>query len=395
MVMEKNGIGKDEREYWVDAVKGIACFVVFLHHFILAFGSEIYGIGPVTRLPFLSFLTNGNWAVCLFLIISSYVLCTQVLRMEHPEGRRLGGMMLKRYFRLLFPVATVSALAYLLGRSGLFANLAVSQLEGNTMLGTFYPAPMTFQDLLYTTLIDVWWSGNSMFNGPFWMMGYLLKGSILAILLGALIRKNRRGWLVIAAMLTLYFCTQSYYFCSVLGVLWAYGKEETTLLRPAQGRLPRAALLALGAAALAALGYVPKVTGFFAARGFGETFLSNYVFWNALSAGTVLLIGAKCGAVGKLLGESRLLRAMSRVSFGVFLFHWPLICSLSCRLYLMLAGKISDMWMVKSLLLVITLPATLLLAGLYTRFLENGLYRKAVEGITNWYGKGERENSNN
>ena len=61
---------------WLDGLKGLACFAVLWHHFILGFlpgqyngaMGRIGAIDPV-RSP-LSFIVNGNFMVALFMLAS-------------------------------------------------------------------------------------------------------------------------------------------------------------------------------------------------------------------------------------------------------------------------------------------------------------------------------------
>lgn len=382
------------REYWVDGVKGLACLVVFLHHFILAFGTQIYGLGALAEWKVTGFIVNGNWAVCLFLIISSYVIGKQFLIMDTLEDRRIMGTMIKRYFRLFFPVFTASLFACILWNVGAMANLEVAQLENNVMLGTFYTEPLTIGKLLKTTLIEVWWSGNSLFNGPFWMMGYLLKGTFLTILIALVLRKNKYGWMVLAALFALYFYQQSYYVCTVLGALWAYLSTQTGLLVPEKNPILQVLYGGIGILAMAALGYVPRITGFVVNHLTENSFLGNYVFWNAMSAFAVLMVLAKLGGIAQAMGNSKVLRFISRNSFAVFLFHWPIVCSVTSLAYMQLYRSIADPYLLKTLLLVLTTVLTFVVAMLYTKFFENGIFDKWTKGLAGLYLRGYCDESN-
>ena len=64
---------------------------------------------------------------------------------------------------------------------------------------------------------------------------------------------------------------------------------------------------------------------------------------------------------------SRLMDALGKLSLGVFIFHWPVICSLSCWLFL--SWSIQNVWLLLGAIFVLSLALSLLLAHLYNRWL--------------------------
>ena len=65
--------------------------------------------------------------------------------------------------------------------------------------------------------------------------------------------------------------------------------------------------------------------------------------------------------------SSRLMDALGKLSLGVFIFHWPVICSLSCWLFL--SWSIQNVWLLLGAIFVLSLALSLLLAHLYNRWL--------------------------
>ena len=96
--------------YYVDGLKGIACFAVFIHHFLLAFYPRCYFgkmvVGHmegnieevISQSPF-SVMIVGNFMVCIFLLVSSFLLSRQLL--VHNSKEYATQMTLKRYPRLM------------------------------------------------------------------------------------------------------------------------------------------------------------------------------------------------------------------------------------------------------------------------------------------------------
>lgn len=107
---------KDEREKWIDGLRGIACIIVFVHHFYLTFGSICFGINELIKIRPFGIIANGNYSVCLFLTISAYLQGTQIYKSNDIEKTRM--IIFKRYFRLAFPVFFSSFFSYLISLGG-------------------------------------------------------------------------------------------------------------------------------------------------------------------------------------------------------------------------------------------------------------------------------------
>ena len=85
--MNNDEIKLSTRIAWLDSLKGIACLCVFIHHFLLAFYPEVHFGHAVSSMlkvknlaesPFM-FWANGNFCVCLFLLISGFLVSRMLL----------------------------------------------------------------------------------------------------------------------------------------------------------------------------------------------------------------------------------------------------------------------------------------------------------------------------
>ena len=91
-----------KRITWIDGLKGIACLLIFTHHFSLEyFNGAYFGDIMESKLPFqldirLSYepygiLTNGNFWVCVFVTLAAFLTAVSVLRAiggTHSAGAR-------------------------------------------------------------------------------------------------------------------------------------------------------------------------------------------------------------------------------------------------------------------------------------------------------------------
>ena len=85
---------------YLDGLRGLAAFEVVFHHFILAFYPALFaGPGVPTHLApgqevfvsgsVLNLLYDGNFAVCIFFVLSGYVLShkffwTRIMKLSSP-----------------------------------------------------------------------------------------------------------------------------------------------------------------------------------------------------------------------------------------------------------------------------------------------------------------------
>ena len=212
---------------WLDGLKGLACFGVFTHHFFLAFfkasyfGTEMPSLLPggidtlLSYKPYGVFL-NGNFWVCLFLLISAYLPARQIMRTPEDKLRsRVGTMILKRYPRLMLPAFSVCVINFIL----------LHVLNALHMNYIDKPLDYSFGGLLMHGLVLMWTKVDSMLIGPFWTLHYFLLVPLFAMLLAIPARKeNRYMPFIYSALLIVFFeydILFDYYMAGVLGVLLA------------------------------------------------------------------------------------------------------------------------------------------------------------------------------
>ncbi|MDE6686566.1 MAG: acyltransferase, partial [Lachnospiraceae bacterium] len=223
---------KKERFEFLDGLKGFACLGVFTHHFFLSFFPASYfgteaavmtasGFDASLSVEPYSFFVNGNFWVCLFLVISAFLLSNKIFQLKissdvSPNGSvfdTLSETLLKRYLRLMIPVALIGIFSYFL--------TDLLTLTGLNYLGKVNTR--SFPSFLYHAVVHMWIFVDSSVQGPFWMLHYLLFGSYLAILI-ALATPLKNRWiplihLFLAAALGI---LNHYYAGIALGVMLCY-----------------------------------------------------------------------------------------------------------------------------------------------------------------------------
>jgi len=331
---------KDERadakrvEY-LDGLRGFAALVVLIGHSWLVFSEPISsvhlgdGIGalPGLLLKVIGLLSNSNSAVCIFFLLSGYVMA------DFARGTSLSfpAQLVRRYIRLAVPILITSTGAYLLLRFGLFRNAESARIFG-AWAGQWYQFEPAGQSMVYEALVGTFTQGSDAYNPNLWTMHPELLGSFYVLLIG--VAAGSRRWRTV-----LYACVIAYHLFDYLP-LFAVG----ALIREYDAPIRRIGELPWAPIVLCAIGLyictLPEIAP-------GQKLEFVYPFprfsydntrnWHSIGA-TLLLIGVLTSPtvqrpLGSLLG-----RVLGRISFTLYLIHVPILCSLGAWLIVELAS---------------------------------------------------------
>lgn len=210
---------------YLDGLRGLAALIVVVSHFFQVFAPSVFEgrkeiehfafEGIAARTPF-NLLFNGNFSVCLFFVLSGYVLSYRFFQ----TGDRLiiYSSAIRRYFRLAAPALVSVFLAYLI----IVLDLgAYDKIRGMTL--SSMPDPFMASDnllvMLKEGLFHTFFTYGSQYNPVLWTMTYELFGSFL--IFGFLVLCGRRVIRYTAYVLLIYVFNDSYYLGFMLGMLLA------------------------------------------------------------------------------------------------------------------------------------------------------------------------------
>lgn len=223
-----------KRIEWIDGVKGIACLLVFVHHFCLAFyPATYYGLERPTETvlgfenrfaytPF-GFIINGNFMVHIFFCMSAYLLGAQalkILKSDENPAEKLSTMAIKRYPRLMLPSLCAGIIYYICIYISNFLDINYSGSTPNH----------TFIGMMRVCVFDMWIQNDSSVIGNFWMLHPLLIGSFFGMILAILAGADRSPKIVVPVYIFagIIFGAQNHYMVPITaGVLLAYLKDRT------------------------------------------------------------------------------------------------------------------------------------------------------------------------
>ena len=212
----------------LEALRGVAAFIVVAWHFLWAFDPARIGIvdgfDPSTALlgsvGFASI--DGPAAVTLFFVLSGFVLPLGFFRSGRTEI--VVRATAKRWLRLVCLVMLAVLLSWLLFRCGPYRHREAAQLSGSAWLGTFggsHPNGFTpsFGGAALEGLLFAFLREPDMYDPVLWTMHHEFIGSFVTFYLAVMLWRARRAvaiWLLASAAVVVHF-TDPYLIAFVAG----------------------------------------------------------------------------------------------------------------------------------------------------------------------------------
>jgi peptidoglycan/LPS O-acetylase OafA/YrhL len=358
---------------YLEGLRGIAAMQVVLLHFVSGFMPDT----AQHAWPPLRVLFDGHTAVYVFFLISGAVLTPSFAR---PGG--FLGKLGKRVVRLGVPVAAAAAIATVLLALLPDAHLRAATLTGSAWLAMDSSGAPTLGHLareigldslllgyreatLFAPLADHLPLMEHSLDAPFWSLHLELYGSGLVLCLVLL--RARSVWLhrvaIVAAALL--FGTHPMF-------LFVLGHLSAAML----GRLPGAAIAKLGAFVLL-LGLALCATKDWDVIETLRLWLSStelasapnlFQFQSQLGAVALYFGVLLCPGVWRVL-ESGPCRHLGRLSFSVYLLHFPILFTLVCAAFIGLHQVLPPTVSI-GLAFALFLALTLLSAHLFERWID-------------------------
>jgi peptidoglycan/LPS O-acetylase OafA/YrhL len=327
------------RQKHLDSLRGLAAVIVVLEHYFAAFfpytvfgtQSEYRQIAPwenVAFYPPFGTLIAGHLAVCLFFILSGYVLSYRFIG-ERSGGLDLMAAMVRRPMRLAGLVVFTIATAFLLWRAGLFFNHQVADVSHST---PWFDEPWTGPVALATLAQDLLapFSRGRIYNGPLWTIEIELYGSLATFVFLLLFKASPYRRIILLALVI--GLTTSFYQAFALGVLLADLHKQRDLRQVATP-----VMVALVALAVYLSSYPQQCTPEFVDRSIYGILPPSKTSggYPMLAAALVFVIVLTSQRARSVLAQPAL-RFLGRISYGIYAIHFLMLGSVSSWLFLQL-----------------------------------------------------------
>lgn len=361
-----------EKLDYIDGLKVLACLTIFNFHFINAFYCGFYSLNPadyhttfveafVGSTP-LNIIMGGKFGVRIFMTISGFFVGYRFF--QTGDKKSLTGGVIKKYFRLVFPIITANIAIYALMKFDLFKNAEASALAGTSV---FFGNYNQFEPSLPAAVWEAVWgcfaTGANQYNGPLWFIYYEFFGTLLVAAILALLGDNKARYIAYAVAAAL--CLRSDFLPFILGaVVCDLTYQPPAWLRKLSDKKWLMWLLLLFGLFL---GSYPPI---------GERLEGTIYQYIPAKVLLYYIIGASCvlyallhlKAPRKVLG-SKALTWLNTYSYGFYLVHFFVLCTFSCGFYLALEEYV-NYHLLAVLNYVLSFGLTVFLSFLIHKFVE-------------------------
>jgi peptidoglycan/LPS O-acetylase OafA/YrhL len=334
-----------EKITYLDGLRGIAAVNVMIMHFFLVLApAMVYGNQTPSHLGNLDLIFSstplgligaGNFSVCIFFVLSGYVLTQNYFR-TRDKNLIISGA-LRRYIRLLIPVFAAIMLSFLLSSAGLFryysevVTITANNNPANYWL-TFWTFTPNIVDVIKQATLDSFFFGGIDYNPVLWTMKVEFFGSMLVFAMALLFGSLRQRWLIYLAAAVVFI--KFYYLAFIIGMAFADLFANKTQLFKTSNKIILSVVLIVGLF----IGSYPVYTltndslySFLNTDLFFRPFVDYHIF----GAGLIMYVLLNNPWLQKVF-SSAVPVFLGKISYSLYLVHFQVICSFTCILFLVL-----------------------------------------------------------
>jgi peptidoglycan/LPS O-acetylase OafA/YrhL len=348
---------------YIEGLRGLAAGQVVLLHYCSAFlpvmahlpGPAHYSWEITLRHSPLYLLIDGYSAVYLFFIMSGFVLAPSFLRSE----KSFPQLAFKRFLRLFIPVFAAFSVALALLLLMPNAKTVASTLSHSSWLGAQAHNLLTVKSLISDILLNsmlIGYDGSSLFNylpnaprflaptaisqalnSPAWTLHVEFWGSMLVLALALLRRFIGGAWFSVIFVFVALMAGTSHYSLFLFGFL-LYQLHGTLLNQ-------RHIIVTYFGAALVLLGSYICVNKDVTAVGLVLVSLRDITLlsaqpdfhWQSQVGAMLIFSGVMLNSPLRGCLTGLITQWMGRVSFSVYLLHFPILLTLGCMVFALFA----------------------------------------------------------
>lgn len=369
---------------YIDGLKVLACLMIFNFHFINAFYCGIYSLNPadfhVPGLEYalgstpLNLIMGGKFGVRIFMTISGFFVGYRFFTTGNEKSLTNGAV--KKYFRLIFPIILVNIAIYFLMLSGCFKNAEASAISGCAVFfGNYNQFSPNLMDALKEAIVGCFITGANQYNGPLWFIYYEFFGTLLVAGILSLFGKYKSRYVVYVITSVLVIRSDFLPFllgCVVCDLTYSNIKWVKKLT---EQKWLMWIVLVLGVF----LGSFPPIGERYEGTIY-QFFPAKVLLFYILGASMVLFALLHLEAPRKILGNKAFIW-FNKSSYGFYLLHFPVLCTLGCGLFLVLHDKM-NYHVATFIVYVVSFVVTTFLAWLIAKYVE-----KPGVKLANWVAK--------
>lgn len=357
---------------YIGTLRGLACLAVYLNHVICIFApglmwySKAYNeLERVWLGTPLNVITNGNSAVQFFFVISGYLISNKIFKNSTYEITVIG--ILKKIKKLLLVIIPPIILAFFLMKCNRMYHLVAAKED--PILG-FVLDYNNFQPTILSLLIDIknTFFIGSIYVGPLWFISIEFIGGIMVEFIA--VAMNQKRELVSGVMIYIFvwilLLQRNQNLCSfVVGSFAAYilNYKQYNYCR-LKNRGLKITLFIIG---IYFFTVQNDTIGIYKVMASLKAYLPSI---RSIGMG-MLLVGTECCSELKdKISNMKVLRFFGNYSAYIYGFHWPILLSLGCWIYLEIGALNIDrnfkILIVASVCMMVTIVFSAILVKIYS-----------------------------
>ena len=330
-----------EKISYLDGLRGVAAInVMLMHFFIVLLPAMIYSdrmpshLGNLEKIftstP-LGLIGAGNFSVCIFFVLSGYVLTQKYFKTKDRSIIISGAV--RRYIRLFVPVFAATMLSFLLASTEMYHYfIEAVMISGNNNYANYWTFTPDLAEAIKQAAWGTFFAGDDTYNPVLWTMSVEFYGSMLVFAMALFFGSLRARWTFYLAAVVLFLNT--YYLAFIIGMGLADVFNGKTSIFKTSNKVILSIVLASGLF----LGSYPVGTVTadslyaFLDNGFFQT--PKYAY-HILGAGMLMYVLLNSQRMQKIF-SSPVLVFLGKISYSLYLVHFLVISTLTCALFLVL-----------------------------------------------------------
>jgi len=327
---------KEKRIAYLDGIRGIASLIVVFYHYLISFYPALFASDPqfshtnsniessIAVTP-INILYNSGFAVCLFFLLSGFVLSHKYFINRNLEY--LSSSAVKRYFRLEIPILVSVIISFII--LSLNGYSYVQEIAGYTKcsfwlarLWTIHP---DFLDALNEAFVSsMFYGGTLHYNDVLWTMNIEFVGSLLVFIVLALVSNLRRRYLIYLALMLMFWKGLMPVFIVGLALCDYYTyKERAPLKTP---------LIILFSLIILYMGSYQRIDHFTIWQPLDRLQKINQAFPYLIASVLLIMIAVSSKKLQVFL-SLKWMAFLGKISFSLYLLHLLVLGSISCYLF--------------------------------------------------------------
>jgi len=336
-----------EKITYLDGLRGVAAVNVMIMHFFVALApAMVYGSTMPSHFGKLDLLFSstplgligaGNFSVCIFFVLSGYVLTRKYFKTK--DNSVIISSAVRRYLRLFVPVFAAVMLSYLLASAGLYRYYLETMVvsAGSNYRGYWDFTPGIVDAVKEAVWVSFFAGGKVPYNPVLWTMKMEFFGSMLVFAMALLFGSLRNRWTFYLASVVLFL--NSYYLAFIIGMVFADTFNSKMPIFKTNNQILLSIILVMGLF----LGSYPispvKPDSLYSFLNTG-LFKIPYVTYHIISAGMIMYVLLNSRGMQSFF-SSPVPVFLGKISYSLYLVHFPVISSFTCALFLALYPLLS------------------------------------------------------